>query len=160
VERAPLDDVVQLTTATSGSPPASAKGRARAIVTDDYKAPAAEVRTVLAASRVSVSDPAAGAPKITPQGVVVNFTAQIEGYEGRQSIVRWSLFDARERTRMPQTWLRNRKALVLVPQAGFDRGSEAVFVLLPRERGPYFVRLELFDEDANRLAYADTQNFD
>jgi hypothetical protein len=160
VETEQLDEVVELTTDTSGSAPASVKGRARAIVTDDYKAPAAEVRSVLAASRVNVSKPAAGAPKITPQGVVVNFTAAIEGYEGEQSIVRWSLFDAAERTRMPQPWLRNRKALVLVPQAGFDSGSEAVFVLLPRERGPYFVRLELFHEDGHRLAFADTKNFD
>jgi hypothetical protein len=70
------------------------------------------------------------------------------------------LFDAKERTRVPQRWLRNRKALLLTPRAGFDRGSEAVFVLLPRERGPYFVRLELFDDANNRIAFADTKSFD
>jgi hypothetical protein len=155
----PLDDVVEL---ESGAAPATptAKREARSILVDDFDAPREEVRTVLAASRLKISSQSSAEPKITPQGVVVNFTAQVEGYEGKESVVRWSLFDARQRTQMPQPWLRRRKALELTPRAGFDRGSEAVFVLLPRERGPYFVRLELFDDTGSRLAFADTPSFD
>ncbi|HEV2059403.1 MAG TPA: hypothetical protein VGR11_08595 [Solirubrobacteraceae bacterium] len=130
------------------------------IVTDDQDAPPDEVRRVLASTRLRVSSTPGAAPKLSPLGVVVNFSAEIEGFRGKQSVVRWSLFDARERTRMPQPWLRNRDALRLVPEAGSDRGSLAVWVPLPRERGPYFVRLELIDDRGTRLAKADTKSFD
>jgi len=109
---------------------------------------------------LTVSRTAGGPPKLAPIGVVVNFSAEIEGYKGKKSTVRWSLFDAREDTRMPQDWLRDREAMKLVPVAGSDNGSEAIWVPLPRKRGPYFIRLELFDDDGERLAMADSKAFD
>lgn len=156
IETEPLEDVMQLSE-SGGSP--QALETVPAIFTGDEDASHAELRTVVASSRLHVTQ-ASGAPKLSPLGVVVNFSAQIDGYRGKRAIVRWSLFDARERTRMPQAWLRNRPALRLMPEAGSDRGSPAVWVPLPRERGPYFVRLELFDDRGNRLDKADTKSFD
>lgn len=131
-----------------------------AILTDDEDAPPSEVRRMLTSTRLRIADAAGAEPKLSPLGVVVNFSAQIDGYRGKESVVRWSLFDARERTRMPQPWLRNRVALRLIPEAGSDRGSLAVWVPLPRPRGPYFVRLELLNDRGSRLAKADTKSFD
>lgn len=71
-----------------------------------------------------------------------------------------SLFDARTRTRMPQSWLRNRDALRLTAEAGSDRSSDKFWVPLPRERGPYFVRLELFNDHSDLLEFANTSSFD
>jgi hypothetical protein len=155
VEKKPLEEVVELPETT-----ARMQDIAIEVMTDDKNAPRAEVRTVLASSRLQLSNASGSAPKLSPLGVVVNFVAEIEGYRGKQSVVRWSLFDAREGTRMPQSWLRNREALRLVPEAGSDRGSLAVWVPLPRKRGPYFVRLELFDDRGGRLEKRDTKSFD
>ena len=131
------------------------------ILTDEKDAPRDEVRRMLTASRLGPANTTGTGPKkLSPLGVVVNFSAQIDGYRGKQSVVRWSLFDARDRTRMPQPWLRNREALRLVPEAGSDRGSLAVWVPLPRKRGPYFVRLELLSDRGARLDKADTKRFD
>ena len=129
-------------------------------VVDDGDAPPEEVRRVLTSSRLQLTGSSGAPPKLSPLGVVVNFRAEIEGFRGKRSVVRWSLFDARERTRMPQPWLRNRRALTLIPEAGKDGGTPAVWVPLPRKRGPYFVRLELLDDRGTRLAKADTESFD
>jgi len=155
VEQKPLEQVLELPETT-----VRMQDIATEVMTDDKNAPRAELRTVLASSRLQLSNASGSAPKLSPLGVVVNFVAEIEGYRGKQSVVRWSLFDAREGTRMPQPWLRNREALRLVPEAGSDRGSLAVWVPLPRRRGPYFVRLELFDDRGGRLDKRDTKSFD
>lgn len=157
IETEPLEDVMELSESGVSQ---EALEAVPAIFTGDEDAPHAELRTVVASSRLQVTQASDGAPRLSPLGVVVNFSAQIDGYRGKRAVVRWSLFDARERTRMPQAWLRNRPALRLVPEAGSDRGSPAVWVPLPRERGPYFVRLELFDDRGNRLDKADTKSFD
>lgn len=154
VEEKPLEDVLEL-------PPGETRTQyLTAILTDQEDAPPSEVRQMLTSTRLQIANTAGGPAKLSPLGVVVNFSAQIDGYRGKESVVRWSLFDARERTRMPQPWLRNRVALRLVPEAGSDRGSLAVWVPLPRPRGPYFVRLELLDDRGNRLDKADTKSFD
>jgi hypothetical protein len=159
VDTKPIEDVMQVTTG-GGELSQRSLDAVPTLFTGDDDAPPDELRTVLAASRVQVANASGAKPKLTPLGVVVNFSAQIEGYRGKRSVVRWSLFDARERTKMPQSWLRNRVALRLVPEAGSDRGSLAVWVPLPREHGPYFVRLELLDDSGNRLDKADTKRFD
>ena len=156
VEEKPLHDVIEL-------PTGGFKIKTQYvtdILTDDGNAPAGEVRRVLTSTRLQIANPTGAEPKLSPLGVVVNFSAQIDGYRGKESVVRWSLFNARERTRMPQSWLRNRVALRLIPEAGSDRGSPSVWVPLPRRRGPYFVRLELLDDRGNRLDKADTKSFD
>ena len=159
VETRPIQEVLQLTTDPSETT-ATMMQFVDQIVTDEGDAPPQEVRQVLASSRLELSNSTGDKRKLSPLGVVVNFRAEIEGFRGKRSVVRWSLFDARARTRMPQPWLRNRRALTLIPEAGKDGGTPAVWVPLPRKRGPYFVRLELLDDRGTRLAKADTERFD
>jgi hypothetical protein len=161
VETRPIQDVLALTTDPSEPVPTTAMMQfVDQIVVDDGDAPPQEVRQVLASSRLQLTRSPGAPQKLSPLGVVVNFRAEIEGFRGKRSVVRWSLFDARQGTRMPQPWLRNRRALTLIPEAGKDGGTPAVWVPLPRKRGPYFVRLELLDDRGTRLAKADTESFD
>ena len=59
---------------------------------------------------------------------------------------------------MPREWLVNRRALVARPEVASDRASGDFWVPLPRRRGPYFVRLGVYDE-GTRLTFADTESF-
>jgi len=129
------------------------------IVTGDSKASPEAMQEVLQGSRLSVATATGSQPKLAPLGVVVNFTVEVEGYKGKRTPLRWSLFDAGTRARMPQEWLRDREAIKFVPEASVDRASSEVWVPLPRERGRYYVRLELFDDKGGRLDFADSERF-
>jgi hypothetical protein len=94
-----------------------------------------------------------------PLGVTLSFDLTLEGYADRRAEVRWSLYDAGARKRVPREWLVNRRAHVVRPEAAFDRSSAEFWVPLPRRRGPFFVRLSVFDDQGERLAFADSEAF-
>jgi hypothetical protein len=94
-----------------------------------------------------------------PLGVTLSFDLELEGFKGRSVDVRWSLYDAGARERVPRDWLSNRRALAVRPEAAFDRPSAEFWVPLPKQRGPYFVRLSTYDDQGKRLAYADSKSF-
>jgi hypothetical protein len=48
---------------------------------------------------------------------------------------------------------------VVRPEAAFDRSSAEFWVPLPRQTGPFFVRLSVFDDQGERLAFADSKAF-
>jgi len=93
-----------------------------------------------------------------PLGVTVNFDLDLEGYEGKRVEVRWSLYTARAGVRVPRDWLLNRRALVARPDAPSERASNGFWVPLPRQKGPFFVRLTAYDGD-KRIARADSKPF-
>jgi hypothetical protein len=92
-------------------------------------------------------------------GVTVNFDLQLEGFEGRRSEVRWSLYDARGNRRVPRDWLINRRVLSLKGKANEDRVSKEFWVPLPKRKGPFFVRVGAYDDQGNRMTYEDTKTF-
>ena len=94
-----------------------------------------------------------------PLGVTLDFDLELEGFKGRRVEVRWSLYDAGAGERVPRDWLSNRRALAVRPEAAFDRPSAEFWVPLPKERGPFFVRLSVYDDQGRRLAYADSKSF-
>jgi len=94
-----------------------------------------------------------------PLGVTLGFDLELEGFEGERVEVRWSLYDAGAGERVPRDWLSNRRALAMRPEAAFDRPSAEFWVPLPKQRGPYFVRLSTYDDQGKRLAYADSKSF-
>jgi len=94
-----------------------------------------------------------------PTGVTLSFDLELEGFSGSKAVVRWSLFDAGARKRVPRDWLVNRRALELQPEAAFDRESSEFWVPLPKRRGPFFVRLTVYNEDGERLTFADSKSF-
>ena len=94
-----------------------------------------------------------------PMGVTLSFDLELEGFSGSKAMVRWSLFDAGARKRVPRDWLVNRRALELQPEAAFDRESSEFWVPLPKRRGPFFVRLTVYNEEGERLTFADSKSF-
>jgi hypothetical protein len=93
-----------------------------------------------------------------PLGATLNFDLSLEGYEGKRVEVRWSLYNARADVRVPRDWLVNRRALVAEPDAPSERASNDFWVPLPRQRGPFFVRLTAYD-GGTRIARADSETF-
>ena len=93
-----------------------------------------------------------------PLGVAISFDLTLEGYRNRTIDVRWSLFAAGRRAMVPQDWLVNRKAGVEVPKAAFHRASGEFWIPLPKERGPYFVRVSAWDQN-DRLDSSDSVPF-
>jgi hypothetical protein len=94
-----------------------------------------------------------------PMGVTLSFDLELEGFSGKKAEVRWSLYDAGARKRVPRDWLVNRRALALRPEAAFDRESSEFWVPLPKRKGPFFVRLTVYDEEGERLTFADSKSF-
>jgi len=93
-----------------------------------------------------------------PIGVTVNFDLTIEGYEDEEIDIRWSLYDAGAQSRVPRDWLVNRRALVARPEVQSDSAEGEFWIPLPRQSGPYFVRIAAFDGKA-RLASEDSEPF-
>jgi hypothetical protein len=98
----------------------------------------------------------------TPQelseiGNVVNFTLEIRGYKDKVCPLQWSLFNADTNSRVPEMtamfWAE------IIPLAGVDRISEAIWVPYPPNDGDFFVRLEILDYKGLRLATGDTEIF-
>ena len=74
--------------------------------------------------------------------------------------MRWSLFDARTEAKVKGLpWLVDRAELRLTPALIRDQGSPTLWVPLPKLRGPFFVRVELFDAKRRPLDVADTASF-
>jgi hypothetical protein len=94
-----------------------------------------------------------------PIGVTVNFDLGAVGYEGKRLDVRWSLYSARTRRRVPREWLQMRRALLVKPDVEDARTSATFWVPLPRAHGPWFVRLAVFDSRGARVTFADTKRF-
>ena len=94
-----------------------------------------------------------------PMGVTLSFDLELEGFSGKKAEVRWSLYDAGARKRVPRDWLVNRRALALRPEAEFDRESSEFWVPLPKRRGPFFVRLTVYDDEGERLTFSDSKSF-
>lgn len=94
-----------------------------------------------------------------PVGVTVDFDVGAVGYKGDRLDVRWSMFSASTKRRVPRAWLRNRRALLLEPEADDDKGSGSFWVPLPRGEGRWFVRVSLYDKRGERITYADTEKF-
>lgn len=92
--------------------------------------------------------------RLAPVGVTVSFDAALEGFSGRQADVRWSLYDARGAGRVPRDWLVNRRAVQLTDESA----SDDFWVPLPKLRGPFFVRIGVYD-GRSRLTFRDSRRF-
>jgi hypothetical protein len=96
-------------------------------------------------------------PPPQPVGVTVNVNFSLTGFRGRTASVRWSLYE--EGGDVPHDWLESQSVLLLEAEAQKDSGGGTFWVPLPREPGPYFVRIEVYDEDGDSLDYEDTERF-
>jgi hypothetical protein len=109
---------------------------------------------ILAGTRTLLSDQ--GETQLL--GAIVDFDITLRGFRDRRANVRWSLFDTGGGGPVPHEWLKGQVALWLEGQAQTDSGSGTFWVPLPKNEGPFFVRLGVYDEDGDRLDYEDTQS--
>jgi hypothetical protein len=113
---------------------------------------ARRLRRLLATSRIR----AAPGGKVVPVGVTINYDVSLTGFRGRTVTVRWSLHHPNGPT-LPYDWLRSEAARRLIGEADKDTASDSFWVPIPRTGAPFFIRLELYDEDGVRLTYGDTR---
>jgi hypothetical protein len=93
--------------------------------------------------------------KLEQLGVFLQFGVQTKGYKDEQLPLKWELFDAVTNDQVGE----ERGRIVLEPEANDDRASWHAWVPVPRGKGRYYVRLELLDEDAVPLDFAQTKVF-
>lgn len=92
-------------------------------------------------------------------GAAVDFKLALTGFRGRSVQVRWSLYSATQRVRVPRAWLRNQRIMLLRGEADRDSASGQFWVPIPQLRGPFFIRVGVYDGRGGRLDYADTDAF-
>lgn len=92
-------------------------------------------------------------------GAAVDFNIAMTGFRGRRVQVRWSLYSARQGVRVPRAWLRNQRIMLLHGEADKHRASGQFWVPIPQLRGPFFIRIGVYDGRGTRLDYADTDPF-
>jgi hypothetical protein len=96
--------------------------------------------------------------KAQPVGVTVNYKITLTGFRGRIAVVRWALHSRAGKVPLP--WLGSQVAARLKGEAETDTATPQVWVpLLPKDEGPFFVRLEVFNELGDRLDFRDTPDF-
>ena len=93
-------------------------------------------------------------------GVTINFNVSLTGFDGESADVRWSLYSKSRQRPVPRDWLRNQRALLLKGEAEKDTGSGEFWVPIPEVKGPFFIRIGVYDADGTRLDYADTPSFE
>lgn len=141
------------------SPWLFSKQTLRATLTDLKVERGVSLEDYLARAEMSVED--YSTEELQEVGIVVNFIAEIEGFEGRECTLRWTVHSADTQSPVPGLWEEN---IVLIPEAQIDRASDYFWGPLPDEWIPFpsdeyrfFVRLELYDDQRVRLTYADTE---
>ena len=91
--------------------------------------------------------------------MTINFNVALTGFDGESADVRWSLYSKNGQRPVPRDWLRNQRALLLRGEAEKDTGSGEFWVPIPEVKGPFFIRIGVYDADRTRLDYADTPSF-
>jgi hypothetical protein len=91
-------------------------------------------------------------------GVTVNYRISMTGFRNRRVDVRWELHRPTGPP-LPHAWLRNQRAALLQGEADRDSASPHFWVPLPKEAGPFFVRLNAVNENGVTLASARTPEF-
>jgi hypothetical protein len=89
-------------------------------------------------------------------GVTVNFTAEIEGYEGKECPVTYVLYNS-SRSKVSDEI----EALTLKPESNKDQGSAEIWVPHPGTPGTYYVRIRVYPPDYSGAAlhYIDSPTF-
>ena len=78
------------------------------------------------------------------RGVILHYTTKLEGYNGKEVSLRWSVYDSKTKL-SPAPSLRNQLALALTPRACYETAGEPIFVQTDALEGTFFARVFLYD---------------
>lgn len=81
--------------------------------------------------------------KWQPVGELVSVDLELAGLQGQRVLLSWSIFQKGGQGHLSGKWLGNFVAYSLQATTNDDTGTLAMWIPLPRQRGPYFVRLTL-----------------
>jgi hypothetical protein len=112
----------------------------------------------LSAAGVPEGDPSTRG-LLTLAGEVVYVASTLQGFKRRSVTLRWSLYDARTRTRLNGPSFSGVSAAQVEVEAPTDRTLQEIWLPPPPGRGPYFVRVALYDDRDVLLAVADSEPF-
>ena len=115
---------------------------------------AVQLAKLLAASRMQ---PIAGGQ--VPVGVTVNYDISLTGFRGRRVTIRWSLYSVPGGNPVPVDWLKNEPIHWLQGQADKDSASDSFWVPLPKIKGPFYIRLGVYNKDNVRLDFKNSGPF-
>ena len=93
-----------------------------------------------------------------PLGVVIATDIELEGLRGKTVLLTWSMWQQSGGARLHGDWLDERLAYSLEATTEHDTTSLDLWIPLPPEPGPYFVRVGL-DLGGSSLASADSEPF-
>jgi hypothetical protein len=94
-----------------------------------------------------------------PLGVVVTADLELVGLADKPVLLSWSMWQQGGGTRLYGDWLNENLAYRLEATTNRDTTSLNIWIPLPREPGPYFVRVHLATLEST-LASADSEAFD
>ena len=97
--------------------------------------------------------------KRQPVGELFNVNLELAGLKGQPVSLSWQIFQKAGRSHLSGEWLGNFAAYSLEATTNDDTGSLVVWVPMPRQPGPYFIRLSLTSGDES-LAGMDSGPFD
>ena len=92
-------------------------------------------------------------------GVVISFNVKIEGFKGRSCLLKWSLYEDKTQARVPEGWLVDKEFREFTPEAEVDQAGSDIWVQVPNREGPFFARLELYDDKGVRITFTDSPIF-
>jgi hypothetical protein len=84
-----------------------------------------------------------------PVGVPVDVEFSSTDLSGHTATISWTLYRDHGLAPVPEDWIRGESVLTVSGNVG--QRSEEFWVPSPMEAGPYYVQVNVFDEDGNRL---------
>jgi FHA domain len=96
--------------------------------------------------------------KLEPLGAVVDVNVELEGLRGRPVLLTWSIWQQGGETRLFGKWLETTAAYRLEATSNHDTAGFNIWVPMPKEPGPYVVRLAL-TADGVSIASTNSQPF-
>ena len=97
--------------------------------------------------------------QIEPLGELVNVNVELSGLQGRPVFLSWSIFQKGGQSNLFGKWLSDFVAYRLEATTNDDTGTLEMWIPLPKQPGPYFIRLTLTTGDAS-LASMNSGLFD
>jgi hypothetical protein len=94
--------------------------------------------------------------QVQGRGLYVNAEVELRGYRGKHACLRWTLFDARDRTPHPEGSMREQLGVEIAVGSNDSRFDIPFGVPVPTSGGSYFIRVAVTDVDGHRLAAEDS----
>jgi hypothetical protein len=94
-----------------------------------------------------------------PLGELLSVDMELAGLQGQPMLLSWSIFQEGGQNQLSRNWLGNFAAYRLEATTNDDSGTLEMWIPLPRQPGPYFVRLTIATTGGVSLASMDSGPF-